>query len=1216
VAIVRSVALTSVTGRLHGPEAGVKGPRTTVTGMELRLLGAVEVVEGGRVVPLTRTKERALLAALALRVGEVVSEGRLCDALWGEDLPTSAAKALQTHVSRLRKTLGVVGVEIETHPGGYRLAPGAFDLDVTRANDLLAQARAACPEDAVALLREAGNLWRGPSLGELAGEPFAVGEAARLDELRVVIAEEHVEADLALGHHARVIAELEALCAEHPLRERLWAARMLALARDGRQAEALRVFQELRAHLGEDLGLEPSVELRDLDAAIAREDPSLVWAGEGSVATTSSPVALPSGVVTFLMTDIERSTALWEQDPTRMSEALARHDTIVADAIAAHGGVLLKTRGEGDSTFSVFAAVSEAAIAVIELQAALESESWPEAMKLRVRAALHTGEAELRDGDYYGPTVNRAARLRAVGYGGQILCSQASAQLLVDRLPEGASLKSLGPHRLQDLARPETVFQLGHAALASEFPPLQSLEALPNNLPVQLTSFVGREREVGVVTEALRSTRLVTITGTGGVGKTRLALQAAADALTDYPDGGWFCELAAAADADAMLQLVALALGLAPRQGMSMAEGIAEFIGKRQLLIVLDNCEHLLDAAADLVETVLATSPNVRVLATSREPLDVSGERVVRLRSLGVPRTGTSLEELTASDAVRLFIERAEAAGAEMVIDAENAAAIAEICRRLDGIPLAIELAAARVIALSPAEIAARLDERFRLLTGGRRAAVERHHTLRAAVDWSYSLLSETEQQVFDRLGVFSGTFDAAAAGAVAGGDGIEDWDILDTLTSLVAKSMLVVDRDAAATRYQMLETLRHYARERLDAAGFADERRRDHAGHFVGVAEASNQGLKSDDEPIWLERILADLDNYRAAVSWGLDSPGDEDGELAVRIIANLAYHGGWSGIGIGAWAEAAVERTRSADQRYRGIVLACAATNAFYRGDFATGRQLSSEAVQAGVVADSPFPFMIYSAAALFARPEELSDLLVVGLKSLEDAHAPEWDVAGLHASLAGMAAFAGELELAEAETTAGLMMGRHLNSPSIITTALYAHALACSRSAPAAALAALDEYFRIVRGGMGSQVIVRCRALKAQLRADANDLPGALDDLREAIDDAHGTGDRPAMAFTLARAVLVLRGGDPERAAVLSGVIGEGLLSRQFPILAWERESFQAVNDELKAALGPEHYQVAVETGKALSYDNARAAASEAIERLSPGSLQTSIRHADPA
>jgi predicted ATPase/class 3 adenylate cyclase len=904
-----------------------------------------------------------------------------------------------------------------------------------------------------------------------------------------------------------------------------------------------------------------------------------------------SDVGGPSGTVTFLFTDIEGSTRLWQQDEEAMRRAMARHDELLHRLVAEHGGEVFSTMGDGLA--AAFASASSAVAAALAAQRALAAEIWPTATPIRARMGLHTGEAERREGDYFGSTINRAARLMAVGSGGQVLCSGATAGLVEAEV----ALMDLGEHRLRDLDRPLRVFQVGGGAFA----PLRSLDAFPGNLPIQLTSFVGRERELGVVAEALGSTRLVTLTGTGGVGKTRLALQAAAEALPAYPDGVWLCELAAAADSDEMLQVVAVALGLTPRQDVSLAQAIADFIGKRQLLVVLDNCEHLLDAAAELVETLLAACTNLRVLATSREALDVGGERVVRLRSLGVPRPGADLDQLSASDATRLFIERAEAAGSEVAFNARDAAAITEICRRLDGIPLAIELAAARVIALTPGDIAAHLDERFRLLTG-RRAAVERHHTLRATVDWSYSLLNESERRVFDRLGVFPGSFDASAAEAVVGDERIEDWDVLDALTSLVAKSMLLADRsETGSARYQMLETLRHYARERLDASGSSDDRRRRHALHFVGVAEEIGPGLRSAEEQLWHERLLADLDNFRAAVFWGLDSADNEGGELAVRIIANLAYHG-WSGPGVGAWAEQAVERARSSDPRYRGVVLAVAAGNAFYRGDFALARPLSAEALRDGAVEGSPFPSSLYVAPTLFARPAELPGVVAAGLEALERVHAPEWEVAQLRASGAAMAAIGGQLQLAEAEATAALAVGRRLNSRALVALALYARALACSHTQPDVALAALDEYVTIARGGLSTQVLARCLALSAQIRAAAGDLARALSDLRQAIGTAHSTGDRPAMAFTLARVVFVLRGDDPTTAAVLSGVIGAGVLGRQFAVLTWERDLFQHAIDDVRARLGDEPYQAAVDHGAALSHDDAVATALDTIERLS--------------
>jgi predicted ATPase len=566
-----------------------------------------------------------------------------------------------------------------------------------------------------------------------------------------------------------------------------------------------------------------------------------------------------------------------------MEQALARHDRIVAEAVTAHGGKLLKHKGEGDSTFAVFARVSDAAVAALECQRTLSAEAWPDVITLRVRMAIHTGEAELRDGDYFGPVVNRTARLRGTAHGGQIVTSQATADLVRDHLPDGAILKDLGAHRLPDLGRPEVVFGLAHPDLPSRFPALR----FPGNLPVQLTSFVGREKELKSVADGLISARLVTLTGTGGVGKTRLAVHAAAELLAGYPDGAWLCELAAVADPGSMLHVVAVSLGLAPGSGVVLADDIAEFIGRRHLLMVLDNCDHLLDAAANLVETVLARCPSVRIVATSREALDVPGEQVFRLRSLALPEAGAEVEELARVDATRLFIERAAAVGSQL--EASDAAPIVEICRRLDGIPLAIELAAARVVALSPSEIAGLLDERFRLLTAGRRASLERHHTLRAAVDWSYCLLGDIERLVFDRLGVFPSSFDAGAAQAVAGEE-IEPWDVIDALSSLVAKSMLVADRTpSGSTRYQMLETLRHYARERLDAAGTADACRRRHAQHYADFACKAREGTRSEDDLLWWSRMQTEIDNLRAAALWALDSRVDEDGDVALRIISDL---------------------------------------------------------------------------------------------------------------------------------------------------------------------------------------------------------------------------------------------------------------------------------------------------------------------------------------
>ena len=452
---------------------------------------------------------------------------------------------------------------------------------------------------------------------------------------------------------------------------------------------------------------------------------------------------------------------------------------------------------------------------------------------------IHTGEAELRDGDYYGTTTNRAARLMAVAHGGQILCSLATLGLVRDTPLDGVGFTDLGEHGLRDLAHPERLFQVTHTQLQQEFPVLRSLGAYPTNLPQQLTTFVGREREVADVAEALRQSRIVTLTGVGGVGKTRLALHVAAAVLPRFRDGAWLCELGPVRDADAVPEVVAASVGAPPPQGRSILAALLDYLQAKQTLVVLDNCEHVIGVVADLAGEIAQRCPRVSMLATSREGLGVAGERLVVVASLPVPRPGSSVTVALQSEAVRLFAERASAVRAGFEVDPGNVDAVVEICRRLDGIPLAIELAAARARALTPAEIAQRLGERFRLLTGGSRTAVERHQTLRAAVDWSYDLLRGQERAVLRRLAVFAGGFNLEAAEAVTSNGDVGTIDVLDLLEGLVEKSLAVAKEVGDTTRYRLLETIRQYAAERLDEAGEADEVRRRHAVYFRDLAGA-----------------------------------------------------------------------------------------------------------------------------------------------------------------------------------------------------------------------------------------------------------------------------------------------------------------------------------------------------------------------------------------
>jgi len=494
---------------------------------------------------------------------------------------------------------------------------------------------------------------------------------------------------------------------------------------------------------------------------------------------------------------------------------------------------------------------------------------------------LHTGEADLRAGDYYGPAVNRAARVSAAGHGGQILVSHATEELVRDDLPEGAGLVDLGEQRLRDLARPERVFQVTHSGLASEFAPVRSLDAFPTNLPAQRTSFVGREREVADVAAALRTARLVTLTGVGGVGKTRLALEVAAEVLPHRADGVWLCELAPVSESDAVLDAVASAVGVttsAASLGPAQPERdvLIRHLANRDVLLVLDNCEQVLGAVAELVDDLLDRCPGVRVLATSREGLGVAGEQMVAVGTLTVPKADTAPDVAHAGDAAQLFADRARAAKRDFVLDDDNVGAVVEVCRRLDGIPLAIELAAARTQMLTPAQIAQRLDERFRLLTGSVRGSASRHQTLRAAIDWSYDQLDDRERSVLARLAVFAGSFDLVAAEAVAADGDVDALGAFDVLGQLVGKSLVVATETSEAMAFRLLETIRQYAEERLEDGGAVAATRTRHARHYLALLE--HAAATAGEELV--HGVGDSAANVVAAFEWCIAS-GDADGAL-----------------------------------------------------------------------------------------------------------------------------------------------------------------------------------------------------------------------------------------------------------------------------------------------------------------------------------------------
>lgn len=670
---------------------------------------------------------------------------------------------------------------------------------------------------------------------------------------------------------------------------------------------------------------------------------------------------LPSGTVTFLFTDIEGSTRLWEEQPDAMRSALERHDVILRTAIEANEGVVFKTIGDGFC--AAFHIAPDALSASIAIQLALASEPWPNGIQIRVRMALHTGAAEVRDNDYFGQPLNRVSRLLAIGHGGQVLISSATQELIHDFLPPSVSLLAMGEHRLRDLHHAETVFQLQHLQLPTDFPPLKSLDnpALLHNLPLQLTSFIGREKEAAEVKKLLETSRLISLTGSGGCGKTRLALQVAANVLEKYPDGAWLVEFAPVSDPVLVPQIVAAALHLTEQSGKTCTQTLIEYLKSKRLLLVLDNCEHLLSACAAFTETLLRSCSQVKVLATSRERLAIAGEQTFRVPSLTVPvlKPTPTLEQVSQFESVRLFIERATLSNTTFVATDHNAPAVSAICHRLDGIPLALELAAARTRSLTVEEIRARLDNRFRLLTGGSKTALPRQQTLRALIDWSYDLLSAQEQLLLARLSVFAGGWTLEAAERVCSNEGsrseetssdasLEDWEVVDGLTGLVDKSLVIAETQGEVTRYRLLETVRQYASDRLTERGQTFVVQTRHRDYYLALAEEIRPHLESVEQAYWLAALEAEHDNLRQALH--VCQQDADGGGAGLRLAGALAQFWEIRGYLSEGRQHLAAVLMRSVEPEYlkaRAEALNGAGALAFSQGDSVSARALHEESL-----------------------------------------------------------------------------------------------------------------------------------------------------------------------------------------------------------------------------------------------------------------------------
>jgi predicted ATPase/class 3 adenylate cyclase len=898
--------------------------------------------------------------------------------------------------------------------------------------------------------------------------------------------------------------------------------------------------------------------------------------------------------LTFLFTDIEGSTVLLQRlGEEAYAQVLAGHHALIRSALAAHDGREIDT--QGDAFFAVFASPRGCVAAVLAMQQAIQGHAWPGGEQVRVRMGIHSGEAARTATGLVGLEVHRAARVAAVGHGGQVLVSEAAAALVRDRLPPGAALADLGVHRLKDLGRPERIFQLHAAGLPAEFPLLRSLgnPALPNNLPVQLSSFIGRDREVAEVRALVESARLVTLTGAGGCGKTRLGLQVAAELLDGSGDGVWLAELAAVNDEEAVPTAVSRALRLTEQPGRPSLEALLDALALQDVLIVLDNCEHLIGGCAKTADAILRRCPRVRLLATSREPLGIGGETIYRVPSLSLPGPGEAAPG--SSDAVALFADRARASGVAQSVEEQAGSLVVSVCRRLDGMPLAIELAAARLRSMSLAELHDRLDQRFRLLTGGSRTALERQQTLRATVGWSYSLLTGAEQLLLARLSVFAGGFGLAAAEAVCGSGGLDVLEVADLLGSLVDKSLVVAEPAGGTLRYRLLETIRLFAAERLAEAGDGEAAAvaAAHCAHFLAVAEQAAAHLTGPEQGSWLARLDVDQANLRRAAGHAAGRP---DG-TAVVLRLGVALDRYW-------WARSRLQETfrllvpalrrpdARADPALFAAALAAAAPVAEFI-DVATARQLGEQAVQVTrQLGDERLLSRALAAlcgAHFFAGEPETGRPF--GLESVERARRLGDDVL-LAWSLIGYLLTLDNIDPARSlplYTEAFACTGRsgdhltnsilHINASVV---ALSAGDIPAARAHVEAAAQAAQQI-----GWETAWVPVN---LGDVLRAEG-DLDGARSTLEAALQIARRNGDTLNMAYAvLGLACLAGDAGDWDRAAALHGAAQAFLDRTGNP---WQELSARDRRDSLdqaRAHLGDEQLERTYAQGRALSLDKA--------------------------
>jgi predicted ATPase/class 3 adenylate cyclase len=909
--------------------------------------------------------------------------------------------------------------------------------------------------------------------------------------------------------------------------------------------------------------------------------------------------ALPAGTVTMVFTDIEGSTALLQSLGERYAEVLADHNRLIREAFAQHDA--FERGSAGDGLYFVFASAREAVQAAVDAQLALAAHPWPEGAAVRDRMGIHTGEPRNAAEGYVGLDVHRAARICAAGHGGQILVSQTTRDLVIEDLKEPLGMVDLGAHRLRSLDGPaQRIYQVTGPGLVRDFPPPRTGDAPRNNIRLEVTSFVGREREIEQATRMLDQSSLLTLTGPGGVGKTRIGLRLARTLLDRFEDGTWIVECGSLSDPSFLLPAVVSAVGLPDPAGRSLLSTIVDQLKGKRLLLVLDDCDPVLTAAAELAEGVVRSCPSVRIVVTSREALGVPGEAILPIASLATPDNGptATTDELRSIDACRLFIDRAQSVQPSFEVTDQNARSVAQLCRRLDGIPLAIELAAARVRALPVEQVAARLDDRFRLLTGGSRTSVARHQTLRATIDWSYDLLTEPERAVLRRLSVFAAGASLEAAESVCAGDPVDALDVLDLLGRLVEKSLVFTDPTSSEAHFRLLETVREYARGRLVEADEAEPTLRRHRDLFLALVDRASPAFFHGPEPVdWLRRLDDDHEDVRAALEWCLDQPGE--GRSGLRIAAGLWRYWEIRGHlteGRG-WLERMLQAVGGEVSPLRADALTGAANLAFMQGDLraAAAHQTASLELQRAMGDPQGVEYAANNLANTWIqlgdniRARELYEETLSIARELGDVRGEAF----VSINLADLAAREGDLATAQSLEEEIVASIRRLGDRWMEAFALDAFARTAHRAGEHERARTLHVEALAILEELGDRRgVARVLTQLAELALTTGDGQRARGLLRQGLTIRQELGDMPGLASTMESLAGAVAPDDPEAAARLDGAatsLRESIRAVVPPRIAAAHDQRLA---DLESRLGSERFESARREGRMMTPNEALA------------------------